>query len=65
MRFPPVDFFFGIIGQSTFASCCHAHARRKFEAAKSNDPTRASRALAFHRQLYNIEDRAWDFSATG
>jgi len=51
-------------GDRILASCCHAHARRKFEAAKSNDPTRASRALAFYRQLYNIEDRAWDFSAT-
>ena len=51
-------------GDRILASCCHAHARRKFEAAKSNDPTRASRALAFYRQLYDIEDRAWDFSAT-
>lgn len=39
------------------ASCCHTHARRKFEAAQSNDPKRASRALAFYRQLYDIEDR--------
>jgi transposase len=34
------------------ASCCHAHARRKFESAKSNDPKRAARALAYYRQLY-------------
>lgn len=46
------------------ASCCHAHARRKFEAAKSNDPTRASRALGLYRQLYDIEDRASGVSAT-
>jgi transposase len=39
------------------ASCCNTHARRKFEAAQSNDPKRASRALAFYRQLYDIEDR--------
>ena len=51
-------------GDRILASCCHAHARRKFETAKSNDPTRASRALAFYRQLYDIEDRAWDYSAT-
>lgn len=51
-------------GDRILASCCHAHARRKFEAAKSNDPTRASRALAFYRQLYDIEDRAWDYSVT-
>lgn len=29
-------------GERILASCCHAHARRKFEAAKSNDPRRAS-----------------------
>jgi transposase len=50
-------------GDRILASCCHAHARRKFEAAKSNDPTRASRALALYLQLYDIEDRASDFSA--
>ncbi|MCA9147200.1 MAG: IS66 family transposase [Planctomycetaceae bacterium] len=45
------------------ASCCHAHARRKFEAALSNDPKRASRGLAFYRQLYEIEDRGSALSA--
>ncbi len=45
------------------ASCCHAHARRKFESAKSNDPQRAARALAFYRELYDIEDRGRDLSA--
>jgi transposase len=45
------------------ASCCHTHARRKFEAAQSNDPKRASRALAFYRQLYDIEDRGRELSA--
>jgi transposase len=34
-------------GQRILASCCHAHPRRKFEAAKSNDAKRASRALMF------------------
>lgn len=45
------------------ASCCHTHARRKFEAATSNDPKLASRALAFYRQLYDIEDRGLELSA--
>lgn len=45
------------------ASCCHAHARRKFEAAKSNDPARAARALAWYRQLYDIEDQGRELSA--
>lgn len=44
------------------AACCNSHARRKFEAAQSNDPARAARALAFYRELYDIEDRARDFS---
>jgi transposase len=50
-------------GGAITASCCHAHARRKFEAAKSNDPQRAARALVFYRQLYDIEDRASELSA--
>jgi transposase len=45
------------------ASCCHTHARRKFESAKSNDPRRAAHALAMYRALYDIEDRASEFSA--
>ncbi|TWU10540.1 IS66 family transposase [Allorhodopirellula heiligendammensis] len=38
------------------ASCCHAHVRRKFEAAKSNDPKRSAYALSFYRELFDIED---------
>lgn len=49
-------------GNRILASCCHAHARRKFEAAKGNDPKRASLALAFYRQLYDIEDRGRELS---
>ena len=49
--------YIGSDGRIT-AACCHSHARRKFEAAKSNDPQRAARALVFYRQLYDIEDRA-------
>ena len=43
-------------GKRILASCCHAHVRRKFEAAKSNDPVRAAYALSFYRQLFDIED---------
>ena len=37
---------------------CLAHARRKFEEAKSSQPVRAAEALAFIQSLYDIEDRA-------
>lgn len=43
------------------ASCCLAHARRKFDEAKSSHPRLAAEALAFFQQLYDIEDRARDF----
>jgi|LakMenEpi05Aug10_1017310.scaffolds.fasta_scaffold00453_2 transposase len=46
-----------------FASCCHAHVRRKFEAAQSNDPRRASMALAWYRQLFDIEDELAEASS--
>lgn len=50
-------------GRNILASCCNAHARRKFESAKSNDPKRAAQALAYYRQLYDIEDRGRELSA--
>lgn len=50
-------------GERILASCCHAHVRRKFEAAKGNDPSRASRALSFYRRLFDIEDRGSSLSA--
>ncbi len=40
-----------------FASCCNAHARRKFVEAKPNDGVAAAQALSFYRGLYDIEDR--------
>lgn len=43
-------------GDRIVASCCHAHVRRKFEAAKGNDPKRAAYALSFYRQLFDLED---------
>ena len=49
--------------EEVLASCCHVHVRRKFESAQGNDPRRASLALAFYRQLFDIEDEAKDFSA--
>ncbi len=39
---------------------CNAHARRKFFEAKGTDPARAHQALAFYRQLYEIERTASD-----
>ncbi|WP_430454581.1 IS66 family transposase [Rhodopirellula europaea] len=43
-------------------SCCHAHVRRKFEAAKSHDPKRSAYALSFYRQLFDIEDKCAELS---
>lgn len=40
------------------ASCCLAHARRKFEAARGSHPVLSCEALAFFHALYDIEDRA-------
>jgi transposase len=36
---------------------CNAHSRRKFYEAKDSDPERAHRALAYYRQLYDIEEQ--------
>jgi transposase len=44
------------------ASCCMAHARRKFDEAKSSPPRLAAEALGFFQQLYDLEDRARDFT---
>jgi transposase len=49
-------------GGRILASCCLAHARRKFEEAKSSHPRLSAEALAFFGQLYDIEDRARDFA---
>lgn len=50
-------------GGRIIASCCMAHARRKFDEAKSSHPRLAAEALAIFQQLYDIEDRAKDWSA--
>jgi len=45
------------------ASCCLAHARRKFDEAKSSHPRLAAEALGFFQQLYDLEDRARELTA--
>src|SRR5207244_7391373 len=41
---------------------CNAHARRKFYEARSSDALRSHQALAYYRQLYELEHAAKDFS---
>jgi transposase len=40
---------------------CNAHARRKFYEARSSDALRSHQALAYYRQLYELERQAKDF----
>jgi transposase len=42
---------------------CWAHARRKFFDARSNAPREANQVLEWIQQLYDIEDRAREFTA--
>src|SRR5438034_481482 len=44
------------------ASCCLTHARRKFDEAKSSHPRLSAEALGLFHQLYDIEERARDFT---
>jgi transposase len=41
---------------------CNAHARRKFYEARGSDTLRSHQALAYYRQLYELERHAKDFS---
>jgi len=41
---------------------CNAHARRKYYEARTSDPLRSHQALAYYRQLYELERQAKDFS---
>jgi transposase len=41
---------------------CNAHARRKFYEARNSDGLRSHQALAYYRQLYELERQAKDFS---
>jgi transposase len=43
---------------------CNAHARRKFYEARGSDALRSHQALAYYRQLYELERAAKDFSDT-
>jgi transposase len=41
---------------------CNAHARRKFHESRGSDALRAHQALAYYRQLYELERAAKDFT---
>jgi hypothetical protein len=41
---------------------CNAHARRKFFESRGSDALRSHQALAYYRQLYELERAAKDFS---
>jgi transposase len=41
---------------------CNAHARRKFYEARGSDCLRSHQALAYYRQLYELERQAKDFN---
>jgi hypothetical protein len=41
---------------------CNAHARRKFYEARGSDALRSHQALAYYRQLYELERQARDIS---
>jgi transposase len=41
---------------------CNAHARRKFYEARGTDALRSHQALAYYRQLYELERQAKDFN---
>src|SRR6476620_9282974 len=41
---------------------CNAHARRKFYEARGSDAVRSHQALAYYRQLHELERAAKDFS---
>lgn len=41
---------------------CNAHARRKFYEARSSDALRSHQALAYYRQLYELERQAKDLT---
>jgi len=43
---------------------CNAHARRKFYEARGSDALRSHQALAYYRQLYELERQAKGFSDT-
>ena len=50
--------------QEVVEVACNAHARRKFYEARDSDPARAHQALAYYRQLYDVEDQIRAAEAT-
>ena len=56
--------FFELVGE-TIAKLinCNAHARRKFDQAKSSDGQRATEALHWIQKLYKVEKHANDLNA--
>src|SRR5262249_49564557 len=44
------------------AVACNAHARRKFYEPRGSDAVRSHQALAYYRQLYELEQAAKEFS---
>jgi hypothetical protein len=52
------DAMFSDVGSSTIEVACWAHARRRFFEAVGNYPREAHQVLEWIRQLYDIEDRA-------
>jgi hypothetical protein len=56
------DSMFLDVGSEVIEVACWAHARRKFFDAVGNAPREAHQVLEWIRQLYDIEDRAHEWS---
>ena len=56
------DAMFSDIGSNVLEVACWSHARRKFFDAVNSNPREAHQVLEWIRQLYDIEDRAHDWS---
>jgi transposase len=56
------DGIFLASGGGIIEVACWAHARRKFYDARSSAPREANQVLEWIRQLYDIEDRAREFT---
>jgi transposase len=56
------DAMFLDIGSGVIEVACWAHARRKFIDAAGSYPREAHQVLEWIRQLYDIEDRAYEWS---
>ena len=56
------DAMFSDIGSNVLEVACWSHARRRFFEAVGNSPREAHQVLEWIRQLYDLEDRAHDWS---